>query len=88
MESQIEDTETGRQPQGPEFTKEEESVDEYNIVRNRLRRVTKLLVRFRLNDMAFFALTIAEDIVDSELRNYKEAMGCEDSAELSKAMEE
>ena len=51
-------------------------------------RVTRLSARFKLNDMVFFALTIGEDIVNSEPRNYKEVMGCEASAELSKAKEE
>ena len=51
-------------------------------------RVTRLSTRFRLNDMVSFALTIAEDIVDFEPRNYKKAMGCEYSVEWSKVMEE
>ena len=73
VESQIKDTEIGRQPQEPdEFTEEEESMDEYSIARDRLRRATRLPVRFRLNDIVSFALTITEDIVDSKPRNYKE----------------
>ena len=81
VEYQIEDTKTGRQPQEPEFTKEEKFVDEYSITKDGPRKVTRLLERFRLNDMVSFALIIAKDIVDSEPRNYKEAMGCKDSAE-------
>ena len=38
--------------------------------------------------MVSFALTVAEDVVNSELRNYKEAIGTKDSTEWSKAMEE
>ena len=87
VESQIKDTKAGRQPQEPEFTEDEESVDEYSIARDRLRRVTRLLVRFRLNDIISFAPTVVEDIIDSEPRNYKEAMGNKDSTEWSKAME-
>ena len=63
-------------------------MDEYSIARDRPRRVTRLLARFRLIDTIFFTFTIVEDIVDFEPRNYKEAMGCEDSAEWSKAMKE
>ena len=88
VESQIKDTEAGRQPQEPEFTEDEESMDEYSIARDRLRRVTRLPVRFRLNDIISFAPTVVEDIIDFEPRNYKEAMGNKDSTEWSKAMEE
>ena len=56
-------------------------MDEYSIARDRPRRVMRLPTRFRLNDMVSFALTIAEDIVDSEPRNYKEAMGTKYSTE-------
>ena len=38
--------------------------------------------------MVSFALTVAEDIVDFEPRNYKKVMGSKDSTEQSKAMEE
>ena len=88
IESQIEDTEIGRQPQEPEFTEEEESVDEYNIARDRPRRVIRPPVGFRLNYMVSFALTVAEDIVDSESRNYKKVIGSKDSMEWLKSMEE
>ena len=36
----------------------------------------------------FFSLTVIEEIVDSEPRNYKEAIGNKNSAEWSKTMEE
>ena len=88
VESQIEDTKTGMKPKELEFTEKEQSVDEYSIARDRPRRVTRLPARFRLNDMVSFALTVAEDIVDSEPRNYKEVMGSKVNVEWSKAMEE
>ena len=52
-------------------------MDEYSIARDRPRRVTRLLARFRLIDTIFFTFTIVEDIVDFKPRNYKKAMGCE-----------
>ena len=86
MESQIEDYPNRKELQEPEFTEEDESVDEYCIARNRPRRVTRLLARFRLNDMVSFTLTIAEDIVDYKPRNYKGVMRSKDSAEWSKGV--
>ena len=56
-------------------------MDDYNIARDRPRRVTRLLERSRLNDMVSFTFTITKDIVDVKPRNYKEAMGSKDSME-------
>ena len=43
------------------------------LLKDRPRRVTRLSGRFRLNYMVSFVHTVAEDIVDFEPRNYKEA---------------
>ena len=88
VESKIKNIKTERQLQEPNFTEEEESVDEYIIARYKPRRVTRLLVRFSLNGIVSFALTIAKDIMDSEPRNYKEAMRSKESVERSESMEE
>lgn len=67
---------------------EERGLDGYMMARDRIKRAIKLPARFSDADMLYFALNIAENIEFAEPKNYKEAIGCEESKQLMMAMKE
>lgn len=46
----------------------------YNLVRDKLKRTTKLLLRYRQVDHTAYAFAVAQEVIDLEPRFYKETM--------------
>ncbi|XP_050888643.1 uncharacterized protein LOC127093784 [Lathyrus oleraceus] len=66
----------------------EETIDDYLLTRDRLRRVIRPPQRLGYADLIAYALISASDVLDEEPRDYKEVMRSRNKTELLKAMDD
>ena len=63
-------------------------LDDYQLTRDRQRRVIKLPKRYGIADMVSYALAVAEEVIGEEPTNYKQAMSSKDKKKWLSAMNE
>ncbi|KAH9751577.1 hypothetical protein KPL71_014347 [Citrus sinensis] len=63
-------------------------MDNYQLARDRERRVIKMPKRFGIADLISYALNVAEEVIGEEPSSYKQAMNSRDKSKWLSAMEE
>ena len=62
-------------------------IDNYQLARDRERRVIKMPKRFGIADLISYALNVAEEVIGEEPSSYKQAMNSRDKSKWLSAME-
>ena len=67
---------------------QEQGCDDYQLVRDRQRRVIRLPQKYGYEDMVAFALANASGSFNQEPKSYQQAMSCDDKEKWQRAMED